>query len=63
VGALVTVMFSRPPNERVLWTMLLVAAGLAIAWRAAARRRLRGPTSADGRALRGLERNGTSGPA
>jgi amino acid transporter len=38
-----TVIFSLPPNELVLWTMLLVGAALALYWRASAGRRFRGP--------------------
>lgn len=37
------VVFVLPPNEMVLWTMLLMAAGLAVYWRFAARRHFRGP--------------------
>ena len=40
-----TVIFSLPPNELVLWTMLLVGAALALYWRAFAGRRFRGPAS------------------
>jgi amino acid transporter len=40
-----TVVFSLPPNELVLWTMLAVAAGLSLGWWLRARRTFRGPTA------------------
>jgi amino acid transporter len=39
----ITVVFALPPNELVLWTMLLLAALLAVYWRLSARRRFVGP--------------------
>jgi amino acid transporter len=42
----ISVVFVLPPNELVLWTMLLLAAGLAAYWSLAARRRFRGPQTA-----------------
>lgn len=43
------IVFALPPNELVLWTMLLVLAALAVYWRASARHRFVGPrTSAGG---------------
>jgi amino acid transporter len=41
--AFITVIFALPPNELVLWTMLLLAVGLAIYWTLSARRRFVGP--------------------
>jgi amino acid transporter len=41
--ALIVVVFSLPPNELVLWTMLLVGALLLAGWRLRARHRFRGP--------------------
>ena len=38
-----TVVFSLPPNELVLWTMLLLAVVLAAYWGLSARRRFAGP--------------------
>ena len=35
--AFIVVVFALPPNELVLWTMLLVAVLLALYWRLAAR--------------------------
>jgi L-asparagine transporter-like permease len=55
--AVVTVIFSLPPNELVLWTMLGVAVGLAVAWRVVAHRRFRGPTPLDEGAVRRLARD------
>jgi amino acid transporter len=41
--AVITVIFSLPPNELVLWTMLGFALLLVVYWLGAARRRFRGP--------------------
>ncbi len=41
----ITIVFSLPPNELVLWTMLLLTALLAVYWRLWARRRFPGPTA------------------
>jgi amino acid transporter len=43
--AVIAVIFSLPPNELVLWTMLLVGALLLAGWQARARHRFRGPAS------------------
>jgi amino acid transporter len=40
---LITIVFSIPPNELVLWTMLLLGAGLLIYWFAYARRLFHSP--------------------
>jgi amino acid transporter len=50
-----TVIFSLPPNELVLWTMLALAVGLVVYWQGVAKRSFVGPTIADEQALRGLE--------
>jgi amino acid transporter len=47
----ILVIFSIPPNELVFWTMLLLAALLAIYWKLHARRHFHGPTKADEKAL------------
>jgi len=39
----VPALFALPPNELVLWTMLLTAAILAVYWRCSARRHFAGP--------------------
>jgi amino acid transporter len=39
----ITVVFSLPPNELVLWTMLFLALALAVYWLGSARRRFPGP--------------------
>ena len=39
----ITVVFSLPPNELVLWTMLLLGLVLAVYWLGSARRRFPGP--------------------
>jgi amino acid transporter len=41
--AVLTVVFVLPPNELVLWTMVLVTAGLVAYWSLSARRHFRGP--------------------
>jgi amino acid transporter len=51
----IAVVFSLPPNELVLWTMLLVSALLFIYWKAYAARHFRGPTRADESALEKLQ--------
>ncbi len=50
-----TVIFSLPPNELVLWTMLALTVGLVLYWQLAAKRSFVGPTGADEQALRMLE--------
>jgi amino acid transporter len=59
----ITILFVLPPNELVLWTMLLVAAGLLLYWRLDARRRFAGPTPADEAELRRIEAAIQSPPA
>jgi amino acid transporter len=41
--AFIVVVFSVPPNELVLWTMILLAIGLAVYWQAYAKRHFPGP--------------------
>jgi amino acid transporter len=41
--AFISIVFSLPPNELVLWTMVLLAALLAVYWFGSARRRFPGP--------------------
>ena len=41
--AFISVVFALPPNELVLWTMLLLAIALAVYWAASARTRFVGP--------------------
>jgi amino acid transporter len=53
--AFITIVFSLPPNELVLWTMLLVAALLFIYWKAHASSHFHGPTRADESALKRME--------
>ena len=45
--AFITIIFSLPPNELVLWTMLLVGMLLLIYWKGYAVRHFRGPTRSD----------------
>ncbi len=54
--AIITAVFVLPPNELVLWTMVLVAASLAAYWGLHARRHFRGPTP------RGEARDEVAGP-
>jgi amino acid transporter len=44
--AVITVIFSLPPNELVLWTMLALAVVLVAYWVSNARARFRGPVKA-----------------
>ena len=53
---IIAVIFSIPPNELVLWTMLLVGALLWGYWHGYAKRRFHGPTQADATALERLQR-------
>jgi len=45
--AFITIVFSLPPNELVLWTMLLVGVLLLIYWKAYAANHFHGPTRVD----------------
>src|SRR5687768_10173749 len=49
--AFITIVFSLPPNELVLWTMLLVGLLLLIYWKTYAASHFRGPTRSDDSAL------------
>jgi amino acid transporter len=48
----IVVIFSIPPNELVLWTMLGVTVALGVYWKVYAARHFRGPSSADEPELR-----------
>ena len=50
-----TVVFSLPPNELVLWTMLALTGGMVLYWQVSAKRTFVGPTRADEQALRRME--------
>jgi len=50
-----TVIFSLPPNELVLWTMLGLGVVLVLGWQLRAKHSFRGPTKADEEALRRIE--------
>jgi amino acid transporter len=50
-----TVIFSLPPNELVLWTMLALTVALMLYWQVSAKRTFVGPSRADEQALRTLE--------
>jgi amino acid transporter len=41
----VTIIFSMPPNELVLWSLILLGLGMAFYWRFAVRGRFRGPAT------------------
>jgi amino acid transporter len=49
------VIFSLPPNELVLWTMVALGVGMFLYWQLDAKRRFQGPSKADEAALRALE--------
>lgn len=50
-----TVIFSLPPNELVLWTMLALVLALVVYWQVSAKRSFVGPSGTDEQALRRLE--------
>lgn len=52
---IISVIFSLPPNELVLWTMLGLAVVLGLYWQLSAKRGFFGPTKTDEAALRKLE--------
>lgn len=52
----ITIVFSLPPNELVLWTMLLLTVALTVYWHGHAKRRFVGPTKADEEELRRIEK-------
>ncbi len=52
---IISVIFSLPPNELVLWTMLGLAVVLALYWQLSAKKGFAGPTRTDEAALRKLE--------
>jgi amino acid transporter len=52
---IISVIFSLPPNELVLWTMLGLAAVLTLYWQLSAKRSFVGPSKTDEAALRKLE--------
>ncbi len=49
---LITVLFSIPPNELVLWTLLIMLIKLGLYWQFWAKKRFTGPTPADEAELR-----------
>jgi amino acid transporter len=51
----IVIIFSLPPNELVLWTMLLVGVLLLLYWKARSARHFRGPTRSDESALKQME--------
>jgi amino acid transporter len=52
---IISVIFSLPPNELVLWTMIGLAILLALYWQLSAKRKFAGPSKADEAALRQIE--------
>jgi len=52
---IISVIFSLPPNELVLWTMLGLSVLLALYWQLSAKKSFAGPTKTDEAALRKLE--------
>jgi len=52
---IISVIFSLPPNELVLWTMVGLAVVLGLYWQLSARKGFVGPTKTDEAALRKLE--------
>ena len=52
---IITVIFSLPPNELVLWTMVGLCVLLGLYWQLSAKRSFTGPTKTDEEALRRIE--------
>jgi amino acid transporter len=52
---IITVIFSLPPNELVLWTMLGLCIVLGLYWQLSAKKRFAGPSKTDEDALRRVE--------
>ena len=52
---IISVIFSLPPNELVLWTMVGLAVFLGLYWQLSAKRNFPGPSKADEEALRRIE--------
>ena len=52
---IISVIFSLPPNELVLWSMVGLTIVLALYWQLSAKKRFAGPTKTDEAALRKLE--------
>jgi hypothetical protein len=53
--AFLTVIFSLPPNELALWTMVALTVALVVYWQVSAKRSFVGPSGADEQALSRLE--------
>lgn len=53
----ITIIFSIPPSELVLWSMVLVAVVLLAYWQFHTKRHFRGPSRADEEALSALEKH------
>jgi amino acid transporter len=60
---ILTVVFSLPPNELVLWTMIGLAVLLVLYWQLVAKRSFAGPSRADEEALRRIEDTLAAGSA
>jgi len=60
---IISVVFSLPPNELVLWTMVGLAILLMLYWQLVAKRSFVGPSKADEAALRKLEEAFATGTA
>ena len=58
---IISVIFSLPPNELVLWTMVGLAIFLGLYWQLSAKQRFPGPSKADEAALRQIEAAMASG--
>jgi len=58
---LISVLFSLPPNELVLWTLLLVALTLAAYWLLLSRHRFHGPAVSEGDGGRSSRRESDPG--
>jgi amino acid transporter len=57
----ITILFCLPPNELVLWTMVLIVVALFVYWQVDAKRRFKGPKATAEAELREIEREMTEG--
>ena len=56
----IAIIFSIPPNELVLWTMVLLGLLLFVYWQGYAKRHFHGPTRADESELKRLQESGAA---
>ena len=52
----ITILFCLPPNELVLWTMVILVVGLVLYWQLYAKQHFKGPKATAEEELRRLEK-------